>query len=103
MAAEEVPELVTVVLLACVLAVFLYWLATPRRKREDRVLDFGTGFSVFIAAWVAAEILAIALPSEWSGASDAFHLGVNVILYAMTENYKEDLIHVPFIRRRLAR
>ena len=34
---------------------------------------------------------------------DAFHLGVNVILYAMTENYKEDLIHVPFIRRRLAR
>ena len=34
---------------------------------------------------------------------DAFHLGINVILYAMTENYKEDLIHVPFIRRRLAR
>jgi len=34
---------------------------------------------------------------------DAFHLGVNLILYAMTENYKEDLIHVPFIRRRLTR
>ncbi len=34
---------------------------------------------------------------------DAFHLGINVILYAMTENYKEDLIHVPFIRRRLTR
>lgn len=34
---------------------------------------------------------------------DAFHLGINVILYAMTENYKEDLIHVPFIRRRLSR
>lgn len=33
---------------------------------------------------------------------DAFHLGINVILYAMTENYKEDLIHVPFIRRRLS-
>jgi len=32
---------------------------------------------------------------------DAFHLGINLILYAMTENYKEDLIHVPFIRRRL--
>ena len=76
MAAEEVPELVTVVLLACVLAVFLYWLATPRRKREDRVRDFGTAFSVFIAGWVAAEILAIALPSEWSGASDVLHLGV---------------------------
>ncbi|MGH7793743.1 MAG: DUF4159 domain-containing protein [Candidatus Binatia bacterium] len=34
---------------------------------------------------------------------DSFHLGINLILYAMTENYKEDLIHVPFIRRRLTR
>lgn len=34
---------------------------------------------------------------------DAFHLGINLIVYAMTENYKEDLIHVPFIRRRLSR
>lgn len=34
---------------------------------------------------------------------DAFHLGINVILYAMTENYKEDLVHVPFIRKRLTR
>ncbi len=34
---------------------------------------------------------------------DAFHLGINIILYAMTENYKEDLIHVPFIRKRLTR
>jgi uncharacterized protein DUF4159 len=34
---------------------------------------------------------------------DAFHLGINIILYAMTENYKDDLIHVPFIRRRLTR
>ncbi len=34
---------------------------------------------------------------------EAFHLGINLILYAMTENYKEDLIHVPFIRRRLSR
>jgi Domain of unknown function (DUF4159) len=34
---------------------------------------------------------------------DAFHLGINLILYAMTENYKEDLIHVPFIQKRLTR
>ncbi len=76
MAVDELPELATVVLLACVLGVFLYSLATPRRKRKDRVVDFGTAFSVFITGWVAAEILAIALPSEWSGASDALHLGV---------------------------
>lgn len=34
---------------------------------------------------------------------DAFHTGINLILYAMTENYKEDLIHVPFIRKRMTR
>jgi hypothetical protein len=32
---------------------------------------------------------------------DAFHVGINLILYAMTGNYKEDLIHAPFIRKRL--
>jgi hypothetical protein len=32
---------------------------------------------------------------------EAFKLGVNLVLYAMTENYKEDLIHHPFIQKRL--
>jgi hypothetical protein len=32
---------------------------------------------------------------------DAFHVGINLVLYAMTGDYKEDLIHVPFIRKRL--
>ncbi len=31
----------------------------------------------------------------------AFQLGVNVVLYSMTGNYKRDLIHHPFIQRRL--
>lgn len=31
----------------------------------------------------------------------AFQLGVNIALYAMTGNYKRDLIHHPFIQRRL--
>ena len=31
----------------------------------------------------------------------AFQLAVNISLYAMTGNYKQDLIHHPFIQRRL--
>jgi len=31
----------------------------------------------------------------------AFHLGVNIALYALTGNYKQDLIHHPIIQRRL--
>ena len=43
------------------------------------------------------------VPGGEAQRKDAFHLGINAIVYAMTENYKEDLIHVPFIRRRLTR
>lgn len=31
----------------------------------------------------------------------AFKLGVNCVLYALTVNYKQDLIHTPFIRKKL--
>ena len=76
MVLEEILEVITLVSLACVLAVFVSRLATPRRMKEGRVLDFGTAFSVFIAGWVTTELLAITLPKEWSGASDALHLAV---------------------------
>ena len=32
---------------------------------------------------------------------EAFKLGVNCVLYALTVNYKKDLIHLPFIRKKL--
>jgi len=32
---------------------------------------------------------------------EAFKLGVNAVLYALTVNYKQDLIHIPFIRKKL--
>ncbi len=30
----------------------------------------------------------------------AFRLGINMILYALTGNYKKDQVHTPFIKRR---
>ncbi len=76
MVLEDILEAITIVSLACVLALFLYRLATPARRKGGRVLDFGTVFSAFIAGWVATELLAIALPKEWSGASEVLHLAV---------------------------
>ncbi|MFQ5913058.1 MAG: DUF4159 domain-containing protein [Nitrospinota bacterium] len=32
---------------------------------------------------------------------EAFKLGVNIVLYALTANYKQDKIHLPFIKRRV--
>jgi hypothetical protein len=40
-------------------------------------------------------------PGGESQRLEAFKLGVNVILYALTVNYKQDLIHLPFIRKKL--
>ncbi|HKQ31673.1 MAG TPA: DUF4159 domain-containing protein [Thermodesulfobacteriota bacterium] len=40
------------------------------------------------------------LPGGESQRELAFRLGINLILYALTGNYKEDQIHVPFIKRR---
>jgi len=31
----------------------------------------------------------------------SFMLGVNIVMYALTENYKKDKIHIPFINRKL--
>lgn len=78
MVLEEILEMIILVSLACVLAIFVSRLATPRRRKEGRVLDFGTAFSVFIAGWVTTELLALTLPKEWSAASDAIHLAVAV-------------------------
>lgn len=40
------------------------------------------------------------IPGGESQRELAFRLGINLILYALTGNYKEDQIHIPFIKRR---
>ena len=57
-------------------------------------------------AWERDELgnwVSLCTPGGEEQRKDAFHLGINLILYAMTGNYKEDLIHVPFILKRLTR
>jgi hypothetical protein len=41
------------------------------------------------------------VPGGESQRLQSFMLGVNVVMYAMTENYKKDKIHIPFINRKL--
>lgn len=40
------------------------------------------------------------IPGGESQRELAFRMGVNMILYALTGNYKKDQIHIPFIKRR---
>ena len=41
------------------------------------------------------------IPGGESQRFQSFMLGVNIVMYAMTENYKKDKIHIPFINRKL--
>ena len=41
------------------------------------------------------------LPGGESQRFQSFMLGVNIVMYALTENYKKDKIHIPFINRKL--
>ena len=41
------------------------------------------------------------VPGGESQRGAAFRLGVNMVLYALTINYKHDQVHAPFIRKRL--
>lgn len=42
-----------------------------------------------------------AVPGGERQRSLAFRLGINVVLYALTSDYKHDLIHLPFLRRKV--
>ena len=50
----------------------------------------------FLGNWVSA-----CYPGGEAQRLEAFKLGVNAVLYALTVNYKQDLIHIPFIRKKL--
>ena len=50
----------------------------------------------YLGNWVAA-----CRPGGEAQRLEAFKLGVNCVLYALTVNYKQDLIHLPFIRKKL--
>lgn len=50
----------------------------------------------YLGNWVAS-----CHPGGEAQRLEAFKLGVNCVLYALTVNYKQDLIHLPFIRKKL--
>jgi hypothetical protein len=50
----------------------------------------------YLGNWVS-----LCRPGGESQRLEAFKLGVNCVLYALTVNYKQDLIHIPFIRKKL--
>ncbi|HLB67639.1 MAG TPA: hypothetical protein VJN63_04065 [Thermoplasmata archaeon] len=76
---------VTVACLVLALGFFLIRLAKRVRGRGAGTADFGVFFSVFVAGWIATELIDIASPQAWGGGDEVLHFAL-VFLFAIWMN-----------------
>jgi hypothetical protein len=81
------------------------WVERDQDTNNDGVSSVVVGNADWAGAWavdpssgqpVVAELVGGEHQREW-----AYRFGVNLVMYALTGNYKADLVHVPFIKQRL--
>jgi len=80
------------------------WIDGSGTSGNDGVARVMIGSNDFAAAWAAdrrGRPLFAAVPGGERQREMAFRFGVNLVLYALTGNYKADQVHVPFILERL--
>jgi hypothetical protein len=80
------------------------WVDTPRSQVNDGVSTIIVGASDFAGAWAVDRYGAALLPVTPGGEEQremARRVGVNVVMYALTGNYKTDQVHVPALLERL--
>lgn len=78
------------------------WVEKGAVKGRDGVSSVIIGSNDWAAAW-AAEGSSGGLPGGSRQGEMAMRFGVNVMMYALSGNYKADQVHVPFILERLER
>jgi hypothetical protein len=80
------------------------WVEVPRGRVNDGVSGILVGGNDYAAAWATDELGQPLFPVTPGGERQremAFRFGVNIIMYALTGNYKSDQVHVPAILERL--
>jgi Domain of unknown function (DUF4159)/Aerotolerance regulator N-terminal len=80
------------------------WVEVPRGRINDGVSGILVGSNDYAAAWATDELGQPLFPVTPGGERQremAFRFGVNIIMYALTGNYKSDQVHVPAILERL--
>jgi hypothetical protein len=80
------------------------WVEVPRGRINDGVSGIVVGGNDYAAAWATDEVGQPMFPVTPGGERQremAFRFGVNIIMYALTGNYKSDQVHVPAILERL--
>lgn len=80
------------------------WVESVESERNDGVSSIVIGGNDFAAAWALDANGRAMFPVQPGGERQrelAYRFGVNLVMYALTGNYKADQVHVPFILERL--
>jgi hypothetical protein len=80
------------------------WVERDQDAHNDGVSSIVVGSADWAGAWAidsaGAPLFGISPGGEWQR-ERAYRFGVNLVMYALTGNYKADLVHAPFIQQRL--
>ena len=80
------------------------WVEAPRGRINDGVSGVLVGSNDYAGAWATDELSQPLFPVTPGGERQremAFRFGINMVMYALTGNYKSDQVHVPAILERL--
>jgi len=81
------------------------WVERDQDARNDGVSSVVVGSADWAGAWAVDATSGMPLFSLSPGGERqrewAYRFGVNLVMYALTGNYKSDLVHAPFIQQRL--
>ena len=80
------------------------WVESPRGRVNDGVSGILVGSNDYAGAWATDDLGQPLFPVTPGGERQremAFRFGVNMVMYALTGNYKSDQVHVPAILERL--
>jgi hypothetical protein len=80
------------------------WVERDQDARNDGVSSVVVGSADWAGAWATDSIGAPMFSLSPGGERQrewAYRFGVNLVMYALTGNYKSDLVHAPFIQQRL--
>ena len=80
------------------------WVAGEEGQANDGVSPVVVGGNDWAAAWALSESarpMYAVVPGGGLQREQAFRFGINLVMYALTGNYKSDQVHVPAILERL--
>lgn len=80
------------------------WIESNNTQANDGVARVIVGSNDWAGAWATTDLgrpILPVVPGKEAQREMAYRFGVNLVMYALTGNYKADQVHIPFILERL--